>query len=698
MSGACAEEGTTRLVPFEGRHAELYDDLIGPAPDEVGNYLRLARGSGSILELGCGTGRILLPLVSAGFQVTGIDRSKDMIGLLERKSESLEPEARSRIATIAGDIRDFSLEARFDLILFPCCSLLLFPDAADRLAIFDCVRRHLAPGGRFAFDYRPLQAAQARRMFGRPFLRSFPTRAGQASIEVVARMRPDEAGLDTDIGWTLSNDGADEKFVETKPCAFLDRDLIEGELGRAGLRMVSHSDAPGLEGAETVTMVECARSDETGPLWLPYAPRLAGPEPAPIVSGEGTELRDSEGRAFLDACGGLWNLPLGLGQEEIVAAAEEQMRRLAYSSLFQGRAHEPALRLSEELSGLAPAGLSNVFLTGSGSESIELAIKLARQNARMAGARGRSGIAYLDNSYHGTFFGSASVSGLLDDQWQYGPVVPHSVRLPSPVSAAGTPPDLKACISALERAADEAPPLAALIVEPVLGSAGVLPLPNAYVEAVNHICAERGILVIADEVATGLGRAGAWFASEAVGLKADILLLSKGLAAGYLPIGAVLFGRRVADALVASGSAIPHGSTQNGNPVCCAAASAALRILRRLDAPRLAREQGAALKHRLEGLLTAPCVEGVRSVGMMLAIDLRQRSGAACTPRQIAILVRLLETRGLLVYPSDSCLVLMPALTLGSEDAERIATIAGDLLGEVQLSGDSVRHGSETYR
>ena len=436
------------------------------------------------------------------------------------------------------------------------------------------------------------------------------------------------------------------------------------------------------------------------PLCHPFSPLTVSGTPGRVLvltEGSGCRIRDVDGKEYIDACGGLWNTHLGLGNSEVIEAITAQLHRLSYATLFAERGHESAATLARELIAVAPYPMQWVCYTGSGSESTEVALRIAGYYQLLAGRKDRKRIAYLDESYHGCFAASSCVSGLMPYRSMTAGAV-ASVALPTPnpdKCPPGTSYDAFAllCADALEEQA-KAGGMAAFIVEPVLGSAGVVIPPKAYFERIRAICDRYDIVLIVDEVATGFGRTGYWFACEYYDLRPDILLLAKGINSGYAPMGAVLFSAAIGEQFAARGMPLPHGSTTNGNPLCCAAALATLKILERDRLVERAAEMGAFLMSTLGELSDLQCVKEVRGLGLMCALVLQQVDGALATPLQVYELTKRLQTAGILIYPTATTLTLAPALVVTREEIALIAAKMRDVLAAVRLEGGQIASAS----
>ncbi|MDQ1833619.1 aminotransferase family protein [Massilia scottii] len=511
-----------------------------------------------------------------------------------------------------------------------------------------------------------------------------------APIEVQLGIRLSACGghIESNALWSIPRaDGSQRRLLERKWIAILDQPTLDQLLDAAGLREVGRIPlgqraASRERPASFLTMLLCKRrADVEERLIAPYA--AAGGKPSTVlVAGQGCRVQDSEGRDYLDTAGGLWSTNCGLGHPRIIDAIHRQLQALSYGTLFAGRSNDAAQRLTRELLAVAPAPLGWVYLTNSGSECVELAIKLARLRAVIDGRRERAIIAYLDQSYHGTFFGAMAVSGILEDRDRYGPGLEGTAALPTP-DVRQCPPGMAAddylrqCARALETLAGaSAGRVAAVILEPVLGSAGIIIPGPAYFAELSAICRRHGILMIVDEVATGFGRTGHWFASEQFQLQPDMLLLSKAISGGYLPLGAVLLSNALGQQFADSGVPICHGSSQNGNPACCAAGLATIEVLGEDGLLARAGAAGDTLRRSLDALARQGLVGAVRAVGLMQAVDLTQDDGSPCTAAQVAAFAACMQERGVLTYRGPGCLIFMPALTITDDE---IALLAGTL-------------------
>ena len=351
-----------------------------------------------------------------------------------------------------------------------------------------------------------------------------------------------------------------------------------------------------------------------------------------ITHGEGVYIWDSDGHRILDAMSGLWCTAVGYGRKELVAAAARQLQELPYYNHFFKTTTQPAVELAQMLCELAGGGLGHVFYTNSGSEANDTIARLVRHYWALEGQPHRRVIISRQHAYHGSTMMAASLSGA-HMHTQGGLPLPDVAHVMAPywfgvgrlLPGSPDPEDFGLLAAqALEDKIREIGPhkVAAFIAEPIQGSGGMIIPPESYWPAVQAICERHGILLIADEVITGFGRTGSWFASHHYDIKPDLMTVAKGLASGYMPIAAVLVGNRVARTLLEKGGEFCHGFTTSGHPVACAVALENLRIIQREGLVTHAREMGGYLAERLATLQDHPLVGEVRSLGLLAAIEL----------------------------------------------------------------------------
>jgi len=349
-----------------------------------------------------------------------------------------------------------------------------------------------------------------------------------------------------------------------------------------------------------------------------------------MVRGEGIYLWDSEGRKMLDGMSGLWCVNVGYGRKSIAQVVYEQMETLAFYNSFFNTTNLPAVQLAEKLAQLAPPGFSRVFFTGSGSEANDTNVRMVRRYWDLQGQPQRDVIISRKNAYHGSTMAGASLGGMDGMHAQGGLPIPGIVHIGQPnylESGKGKTEDEFGIEAAswLEQKILELGPerVAAFIGEPIQGAGGVVIPPSTYWPEIQRICDKYGVLLIADEVITGFGRTGRMFASELFGMKPDLITFAKGVTSGYVPLGGVLVGDRVADVLIAQGGELAHGFTYSGHPVACAVAVANIKLMQRERiVERVAEDTGPYLRKRFLELGDHPLVAEPQTCGMTAGLVL----------------------------------------------------------------------------
>lgn len=408
--------------------------------------------------------------------------------------------------------------------------------------------------------------------------------------------------------------------------------------------------------------------------------------PKIITEADGVCITDIDGHRVVDAVGGLWNVNLGYSCQPVKDAITAQLDKLPYYSTFRGTSNDAAIELSYELAAFfEPDGLSRAFFTSGGSDSVETALRLARQYHKLRGEPGRVKFLSLKKGYHGTHFGGASVNGNANFRTAYEPLMPGCHHLPAPYTYRNpfneTDPARLAqlCVAALEDeiAFQGAGTIAAMIMEPILGAGGVIPPHHSFAPMVREICTRHGILLITDEVITAYGRTGAWSGARLWGIKPDMMCTAKAITNGFFPFGAVMLGEKMVETFEDNPAArISHGYTYSGHPVGAAAALACLAEMQRLNVPVNAAARGTQLFEGCQALAAKHEIIGdVRGGhGLMTAIEMvSDRATKAPIGADIAAIVQ--ETAyqaGAMVRVSGPNLILSPPLTLTEADAATI--------------------------
>ncbi len=425
-------------------------------------------------------------------------------------------------------------------------------------------------------------------------------------------------------------------------------------------------------------------------LWHPMAHPAESLANAPtiITGAEGVRITDIDGHSVIDAVGGLWNVNLGFSCQAIKDAITAQLDRLPYYSIFRGTTNDCVIQLAEELRDFfEPDGLSRAFFTSGGSDSVETALRLARQYHKVRGESGRTKFLSLKKGYHGTHMGGASVNGNANFRTAYEPLLPGCFQLPAPYTYRNpfneSDPEKLAqlCLSALEDeiAFQGAGTIAAFIMEPVLGAGGVIPPHESFMPGVREICTRNGILLIADEVITGYGRTGDWSGSRHWGVQPDMSATAKAITNGYFPFGAVMISEEIAQTFEkdeTGAASIGHGYTYSGHPVGAAAALACLAETQRLDVPTNAAARGQQFHVGLKALQEKYDIIGdVRGGhGLMLAMELVSDK-AAKTPidKETAFALQdAVYKAGAMIRISGPNVILSPPLVLTESDVTAV--------------------------
>jgi putrescine aminotransferase len=348
-----------------------------------------------------------------------------------------------------------------------------------------------------------------------------------------------------------------------------------------------------------------------------------------IRRAAGSTVYDEEGRELLDALAGLWCTNVGYGREEIVRAVAEQMRAVAFYPSFFNTTTEPAIRLAARLAAIAPPRLNRVLFSNSGSEANESALKLIRGYWKLRGRREKTKVISRSFAYHGVTLATTSLTGLPSCTEPFDLPLPGFVQVPGPNSygSGKSPEEYGAwCLAETERtiAREGAHTIAAFFAEPVQGAGGVIVPPEGHLAGLRELCRRHEILFVADEVITGFGRLGAWFASVLWSLDPDVLTLAKGITSGYVPLGATLVSDEIAETLEGGGY-LAHGFTYTGHPVACTAGLANLDILAREKLVERVRDDvGPRFQQLLHGMAGHPAVAEARGYALIGALELRR--------------------------------------------------------------------------
>ncbi|KAA5604073.1 aspartate aminotransferase family protein [Roseospira marina] len=415
--------------------------------------------------------------------------------------------------------------------------------------------------------------------------------------------------------------------------------------------------------------------------WMPFtANRQFKAAPRMLVGAQGVHYTTDDGRQVLDGTAGLWCCNAGHGHPAIVQAIQAQAAELDYAPAFQ-MGHPKAFALANRLAGMLPGDLDHVFFTNSGSESADTALKIALAYHRMRGEGSRTRLIGRERGYHGVNFGGISVGGITNNRRFFGTLLtgvdhlPHTHRPEKNAFSRGQPAHGAELADDLERlvALHGAETIAAVIVEPMAGSTGVLMPPKGYLERLRALCDRHGILLIFDEVITGFGRLGSSFACEHFGVLPDIVTTAKGLTSGTVPMGAVVTRKGIYDAFMSGPETaieLFHGYTYSAHPLACAAALATLDVYQSEDLFGRCAALAPYWEERVHGLKGKPHVIDLRNMGLIAGIELEPRP-AKPTERAFEAFLKCYEA-GLMIRTTGDIIALSPPLTI---DREHIDTI-----------------------
>jgi putrescine aminotransferase len=403
-----------------------------------------------------------------------------------------------------------------------------------------------------------------------------------------------------------------------------------------------------------------------------------------ITRAEGAYIFDADGNKILDGMSGLWCVNAGYGQRSLIDAATRQLNELPYYNNFFQCAHPPSIELAALLQEVSPPQINRVFFAGSGSESNDTVVRMVRTYWDLMGQPERHTIISRKNAYHGSTVAAASLGGMKPMHRQSGLPIPGIEHIDQPYwfgSDRSLSPDEFGLLTAraLEEKINEigVDKVAAFIGEPVQGAGGVIIPPDSYWPEIQRICDEYGILLISDEVITGFGRLGEWFGADYYGTRPDLMPFAKGVTSGYLPLGGVLVGDRVADVMIDKGGEFFHGYTYSGHPVACAVAIANIRLIQEQGlVARVKDDIGPYLQERWHKLGEHRLVGETRMVGLMGALELvaskdtlerfPEKRGAGTVCRDIFV------ENGLVLRAVGDIMVCAPPLVLRHEESDEL--------------------------
>ncbi|HEY0940459.1 MAG TPA: aspartate aminotransferase family protein [Steroidobacter sp.] len=435
-------------------------------------------------------------------------------------------------------------------------------------------------------------------------------------------------------------------------------------------------------------MTTALTRDALEAFWMPFtANRQFKNQPRLLARAEGMHYWTPDGRKILDGCAGLWCVNAGHGRKEITAAVSEQLATLDFAPTFQ-MGHPAGFELANRLIKLTPGDLDHVFFTNSGSESVDTALKIALAYHRVKGDASRQRLIGREKGYHGVGFGGISVGGLSNNRKFFGSLLPgvdhlrHTLDIEHNAFTRGLPEWGVHLADDLERLVTlhDASTIAAVIVEPMQGSAGVILPPKGYLQKLRAICDKHGILLIFDEVITGFGRLGTAFGAQYFDVMPDIMTTAKGLTNGAIPMGAVFVRKQIYDAFMKGPDSIElfHGYTYSAHPAACAAGLATQEIYEREGL--LTRGAGLAkpFEDAVHSLRSVPNVIDIRNIGLVAGIELEPRAGAPGV-RAYEALVKCFE-KGILIRTTGDTIALSPPLIISPAQIDELVTRLGEVL------------------
>ncbi|MDC7718138.1 aspartate aminotransferase family protein [Vogesella sp. DC21W] len=427
--------------------------------------------------------------------------------------------------------------------------------------------------------------------------------------------------------------------------------------------------------------------------WMPFtANRHFKANPRMLVSADGMYYQDDAGRSILDGCAGLWCVNAGHNRKPIVEAIQRQAATLDYAPPFQ-MGHPKAFEAAERLAEMAPAGLDKVFFVNSGSEAADTALKMAIAYHRVRGDAGRVKLVGRERGYHGVNFGGISVGGIAGNRKLFPVALPATDHIRSthdlarnaftrgePEFGAEFADELEARITTLH----DPSTIAAVIVEPMAGSTGVLIPPKGYLKRLREICDKYGILLIFDEVITGFGRLGADWAANKFDVLPDIITCAKGLSNGVVPMGALIVKPAIHDAFMAAAAEraieFPHGYTYSAHPLACAASVATLDLYRDEGLFQRAANLAPRFEEKAHALRGTRHIKDIRNLGLVAGIELDSRPGAPGA-RGMDVFLKCWE-KGVLVRFTGDIIAVSPPLIISEAEIDRLFATIGEAIHE----------------
>ncbi|MDP9235994.1 MAG: aspartate aminotransferase family protein [Chloroflexota bacterium] len=409
--------------------------------------------------------------------------------------------------------------------------------------------------------------------------------------------------------------------------------------------------------------------------------------------GEGAVLTDVHGKQYIDGLSSLWNVAVGHGRRELAEAAAQQMTQLAFSNSYTGYANAPSIQLAEKLLSLVYPNMSGIFYANSGSEANDMAMKAARYFWFVSGQPAKTKIISRQESYHGGTMAATAITGMAPFHRGFGPEPPDFIQVPTCYPyrcqwCSSKPSCTLACADNIEATIERegAGTVAAVIAEPVHGAGGVIPPDPGYWPRLREICDRHGVLLIADEVITGFGRTGKWFALEHWGVQPDIMTIAKAVTSAYVPLSAFIVSQRVHQAILdaPADTKFMIGCTNAGHPAACAVALRNLQIFEDEDLIDRAERMGRRLHEGLGRLIEMPQVGNVRGLGLIAAVEVvaDKSTRAPYKPAQGigAKLARAMRDRGVVTRVKGESILFAPPLIVTEEQIDTIVNVTAQAI------------------
>lgn len=437
---------------------------------------------------------------------------------------------------------------------------------------------------------------------------------------------------------------------------------------------------------------------QTEHFWMPFtANRQFKIKPRMLERAKGMYYHSTDGREILDGTAGLWCVNAGHNHPKIVEAIQKQAATMDFAPTFQ-MGHPLAFEAASKLASMAPSGLDRVFFCNDGSEGVDTALKIALAYHKLRGDAGRFRLIGRERAYHGVGFGGISVGGIAGNRKQFGPALSGVDHLPHPLNIAknayskGLPEYGVELADVLEQrllALHDPSTVAAVIVEPIQGSTGVILPPQGYLQKLREICNKHGILLIFDEVITGFGRLGSAFGADYFGVKPDMIVCAKGLTNAAVPMGAVIASTEIYDTFM---QAAPqdqieffHGYTYSAHPLACAAAIATLDVFKEEGIFQAAADMSAYFEQAAHSLRGLPNIKDIRNLGLVCGIELEPQTGKTST-RAYDIFEKCFWEKDVLIRTTGDIIALSPPLIINKEQIDRLFSKIAEAIREQALS------------